>query len=135
MVSKKTKLPAATLASNRYYRATNLVIGLPLMVSLIFAFSYLNVQAKQRAVTAAHDKQSHSVTAESELLLVTHPDLPTLSQAADDSQAPAPAADSVGPSPTNAGATLQSSSRGEDNKGNAQLQATRKAMKLDDLNL
>ncbi len=114
-----------------------LIIGLPLLVSLLFAFGYLHVQCQsQQRLLQAEQAQHHRTTAaRPDLHLITQPTLPTLNQATDNSSAETLGATAVGPSPTNAGTTLQSTAQDKGNNDNAQLQATRKVYKLDELNL
>lgn len=142
MNPKQRKITTATQVPGLSARRNRLIVGLPLVVSLLFAFGYLHVQWHSQQRLTAADQAQHQKTSvgKPDLPLVTQPVLPALSQAPDNNpdSAPtdlAPDAIGVGPSPTNAAATLQSTNDSMNHGGNDQLQATRRAVKLDELNL
>lgn len=117
------------------YSATGFVIGVPLLVFVVFAFSFLLVSgASEQRTRAASLESNHTVTTgiDDSLMLVTQPTRPQLTTApAADDTAAAPGA--IGPSSTEADGALQSATKNNDNNANAKLQATRKTTKLEDL--
>ena len=117
------------------FTATGYVIGVPLLVFVVFAFSFLLVSgASEQRTRAARHESNHAVTAgaDDSFMLVTQPTRPQLTTApAADDTAVAPGA--IGPSSTEADGALQSATKNNDNNANAKLQATRKTTKLEDL--
>ena len=119
-----------------------IIIGLPLLLSFIFALSLMawqQVTIKQGL--SAQRPAGHANTDPSSILpTIAQPKLPNLDVSPTGLDNPlAPSAESndrpVGPSSTDAGASLQSTAQDHQPNGNASLQATRKALKLDDLHL
>ena len=117
------------------FTATGFVIGVPLLVFIIFAFSFLLVSgASEQRTRAARHESNHAVTAgvDDSFMLVTQPTRPQLTTAPAANDAAA-AAGAIGPSSTEADGALQSATKNNDTNANAKLQATRKTTKLEDL--
>lgn len=117
------------------YSATAFVIGVPLLVFVVFAFSFLLLSgASEQRTRAARLESNHALTTgiDDSFMLVTQPTRPQLTTApAADNTAAVPGA--IGPSSTEADGALQSATKNNDNNANAKLQATRKTTKLEDL--
>ena len=119
--------------------AINSIIVVPLLISFIFVFSLLSMQAHSAAniTNARQHRPAFSTINQADLPLVTQPNNPSLTTAADDTvnNSDMQADGTVGPSSDDAAGYLQNAPKGSDLKGNDGLQATRKTLKLDDLSL
>lgn len=130
-------------SSNVSLWAVNRIIIVPMVISLLFVFSLLMVQSRHQQARLAADraKNHQSVPSQTAIPLITQPDLPTLSTTPDTTpvsetdSSMAPQKGSVGPSSADSAGFLQNVPKGHDKDGNDDLQATRKAMKLDELSL
>ena len=128
----ESTVPASRLTTGRF------IVGLPLLVSILFAFSFLLSEQRPGATNQASNQPTNASAAE-DLTLVVQPSLPQLTTMPLSSGPDVPVdPTAVGPSSTAAGAALQSAGQSKgngNNDSNAQLQATRKSFKLDELSL
>lgn len=128
----QSTVPSSRLTTGRF------IVGLPLLVSVLFAFSFVLSEQRPGATNQASNPSTNASAAE-DLTLVVQPSLPQLTTIPASSGPDIPVdPTAVGPSSTTAGAALQSAGRSKgngDNDSNAQLQATRKSFKLDELSL
>ena len=126
----------------------NLIILAPLAIVTIFCLSFVQMKAistqKSLRQDAALTQQNTNTKA---LPLITQPSLPTLNTTVD-TKAPAPVppptnpydakshkSDMVGPSSKNSGNALQPNSENLNSSQSNELQATRKAIRLEDAKL
>ncbi|MDL2341936.1 MAG: hypothetical protein QFB87_02580 [Patescibacteria group bacterium] len=121
-----------------------IVIAVPLLLVTGLSFSYMQFQSVklQQAMAAKKVSDSHSRTTNlPSLELVTQPILPTLDTG---STAPAPTDHStnettndtaIGPASKNATKALQGVSGNDSSDKNSQIQATRKPVEFDELDL
>ena len=137
MVTSKSsvnELPATSLAA-----ANRFIIGLPLLITFGFACCFLTFHeaSEQQALSAQRQHNHSNITQPSSLPLITQPKLQALDVAPADPETSVTGSDNngVGPAPANADARLQSTDHDLEPNANASLQATRKALKLDELNL
>ena len=130
----------------------SLIIIAPLAVAISFSMGFMEYQSarlQQRTVDASHANQiDHTKTLLPELPLVTQPVIPQLQTGPaegssmptnDDSiqtnSRPGTTPSAVGPSSRDAGHALQPVNNDASNDKDGQLQATRKAVKLEQLDL
>lgn len=137
------KLPADI--SGPYLTSYKMMIASPLIIAAVFSLGFIQIAANNSQQELANKaKESPSTTKLAPLPLVTQPVIPVLGA---QPAAPEPGqteisgndasntnkADAIGPSPTNAGKALQGAANGQSGSKNESLQATRRAVKSDDI--
>ena len=129
--------------SEKSFGAQNLIVAVPLVLSLLFVFTLLALQSHKAVSTMAVTKTTanQSISGRTALPVVTQPDLPTLSNTpntalpVEDGMPAQPDIGKVGPSSSEAAGYLQNAPKTYDDRGDGALQATRKTLKLDELSL